>query len=167
MNLSRLIAAAFDHRERPADTTFRTAPQTGDVADAEWFAGREWAQISWEDWTNHVGAFYTFTPTAFTYYLPSILILSADRPREWFSPADALLQILDRSAEVRYWDNFLITRLIGLKADEYLALKSWVLHLSADSAYLDQVDRAFDTLNLLEQEIERSRNLVRRTEQGK
>jgi hypothetical protein len=139
------------------------APSTCDVCDAQWFAGRDWSELDWDEWIAHSSAFYTFTPQAFAYYLPSIMLLSASRPNDWFAPADSLLQILDRSPAVENWDAFLTTRLVGLKCDEYEAIKAWLLHLSAGSAYLDHLDRSFDTVDLLEHETERLRRVVRRS----
>lgn len=160
MNLSEQITRAFAHRAKPSSTVHTDAAATCDVADAKWFVDRNYSSITWNDWIDHSSAFYTFHPLAFAYYLPSILLLSAARPNEWFAPADSLLQILDRSPVVANWDNFLRTRLIGLTSDEYAAIKSWLLYLSSGSMYQEQIDRAFDTMDLLEMETLRLRRVI-------
>lgn len=161
MSLENKIVSAFAHRRMPVKLIEERGPPTSEQADALCFAQRAWPDVTWEDWVNHSGAVYAFTPEAFSYYLPGVLILSMQRRDEWFPPADSLLHMLDRSPVVEYWDFFLTTRLVGLHAAEYEVLKEWLLQLSDDSVYGDSVNRSFDTVDLLHRETERLRKIIR------
>jgi hypothetical protein len=165
MNLDQQIDQAFGHRAKPKVVLTPNYPVASDAEDALWFSGRDWREITWEDWERHRDALYAFTPEAFGYYLPSILSLSSQRPDKWFWPADALLQVLDRSPIVEYWDAFLTTRLLGLQSAEYEALKGWLLSLSGqkDSGSEDALGRAFETVDLLQRETDRVRAVLRAT----
>lgn len=163
MSLCQQIEQAFGYRSKPNRLVEPKIPVTPEQKDALWFDGRDWREITRKDWGNHRDALYAFTPEAFAYYLPSILCLSSQSPSQWFSPTDTLLQILDRSPVVEYWDAFIVTRLVGLKAMEYEALKSWLMWLAEhqDSNSEDALGRAFDTVDLLQKETTRVRDMVR------
>lgn len=158
MNLSEKIERAFAARRKPSRLVELRDPVTPEQRDALWFENREWHEITWADWEAHPDAFYAFTPEAFAYYLPSVLALSAQFPDRWFWPADALLQVLDRSPVIEYWDEFLTTRLMGLQAPEYEVLTEWLLALSEHGtvALEDSLGRAFDTVDLLQKETARA-----------
>ena len=128
-------------------------------------AARRWdskVSVTWDEWEAHRDAFFSFTPEAFAYYLPSILCLSIQFPGQWFAPVDSLLKILDRSPVVEYWDAFVVTRLVGLKTTEYEALKEWLLWLSDQPMLGSEEDlgRALDTIDLLQSETNRVRLMV-------
>lgn len=165
MTLQNQIEKAFGERAIPIKLIEIKNPVTPEQKDALWFRGQDWKAIAWEDWDGHPDAIYTFTPEAFAYYLPSIIYLSIQFPDKWFSPVDSLLRVLDRSPVVEYWDSFIVTRLIGLKQEEYQVLKEWILWLSENNPAGLEVDfgRAFDTIDLLENETNRVRKFSRST----
>jgi hypothetical protein len=162
MNLQQRIKQAFADRAKPTRLIDAQEPVTPDQKDSLWFSGREWQDVTWDDWESHRDALYAFTPEAFAYYLPSILCLSSQSPEKWFWPADSLLQVLDRSPVVEYWDSFILTRLVGLKTPEYEVLKEWLLVLSEQQGINseDTLGRAFDTVNLLQNETSRVRMMI-------
>jgi hypothetical protein len=151
------IIETFGCRPKPDELVAPCEPVTSDQHDALSLGERTWQELTWDDWTKHSGAFYAFLPDAFRYYLPSILTLSIERPDQWFFPADGLMQILDRSPTIGYWDAFLTDRLLGLRACEYEVLSEWLLVVSQYEAIAlqDAVNRAFDTVALLQQESQR------------
>jgi|JI6StandDraft_1071083.scaffolds.fasta_scaffold170594_2 hypothetical protein len=157
MNFHEKVEQAFKHRPKPVNVIGISGPLTTEYVDALWFTDRDWKEITWEDWELHRDAVYAFTPEAFAYYLPSILILSSQRPTEWFWPADALLQVLDRSPTVAYWDDFLLTRFMGLRVAEYEVLSEWLVYLSEHESFAapETLARSFDTINLLQKETEK------------
>lgn len=122
------------------------------------------AEIYWEDWDSHPDAFYAFVPEAFIYYLPSILASTVKQPESWLQSADALLGILDRSAEVDHWDAFITTRLLGLKAPEYEVIKAWLLSISSRTDLVDEdsLMRAYETVDLLQRETAKLRGRLAR-----
>lgn len=158
MTLREKIVKAFGYRLQPDEVVEPHGRATCDQRDALSLGERAWQELSWEDWTEHSGAFYAFLPDAFRYYLPSILTLSIERPEQWFSPADALVQILDRSPTVEYWNDFLTDRLLGLRACEYDVLSEWLLSVAQNDvvASPEAMGRAFDTVALLQQESHRA-----------
>jgi hypothetical protein len=163
LNLHKQTEKAFSERSIPTTLVEIKTPVSPEQKDALWFRGQDWKAITWEDWDGHPDAIYTFTPEAFAYYLPSIICLSIQFPDKWFFPVDSLLRVLDRSPVVEYWDSFIVTRLIGLKQEEYQVLKEWILWLSENTPAGLEVDfdRAFDTVDLLENETNRVRKFSR------
>lgn len=162
MTLSDEIECAFGMRLKPSRLVDVRNPVTPEQNDALWFSGRDWREIAWQDWDAHSDAFYAFTPTAFVYYLPSILSVTTRNPEKWLGAADALLGILNRSPDVYRWDNFVEKRLIGLGAAEYEAIKAWILSLSGTTVFGDEdaLARAYETVDLLQRETDRVRRSI-------
>jgi hypothetical protein len=162
MTLQDRIENAFKHRSMPDRTVATKSGLTPDVLEATWFAGRDWHDLSQRDWELHRDAIYHFTVEAFQYYLPSILLLTADGQRYLFV-ADGIISCLDRSPTTAYWDEFLTSRFLGLADQEYEVLKVWLLTLSgrSDGRTEDQLARAYETVELLQQETARLRSGLR------
>lgn len=156
------IERAFSRRSMPTNFVQVKEPITPEQKDALRLAGRDWHDLTWDDWSRNPDAIYAFTPEAFTYYLPSVLSVTAINRDRWLSVADALLQMLDRSPEVYQWDLFMTKRLLGLQPEEYEVIKEWLLSLSGCCFVSeDALVRSFETVDLLERETERvRRNLV-------
>jgi hypothetical protein len=38
-----------------------------DIEDALWFTGRDWQEITWQNWQEHSSAIHFFVPDAFAY----------------------------------------------------------------------------------------------------
>jgi hypothetical protein len=94
--------------------------------------------------------------------LPSILLVTARNPGNWLGAADALLGVLNRSPDIYHWDNFIEKRLFALEAEEYEAIKAWVLSLSGTEIFGDEdaLARSYETVDLLQRETERVRRLL-------
>jgi hypothetical protein len=153
MRFALKIEAAFENRKLPNFTTEQAAFTTPEQRDAMWFHGRDWRDLTRTDWEGRSDAFYSFSPEAFVYYLPSILKISSERPEEPFPPADSMLCILDRSPVVDNWDEFLISRMSRLTFSEYATISEWLIRLLENNFPYDQagISRAFDTIQLLDQ----------------
>lgn len=151
MILKDRVVSAFNRRVMPPRMELHT-PSTTEELDLLWFNGQNWRNITFEDWRKHPDAFYFFTPEAFAYYLQSIICISLKHFQEWFYPVDILLSILDRSPQVEYWDDFMLSRVGALYPEEYEVLKLWILWLSENSQIYPNIDlgRVFDTVDLLE-----------------
>jgi hypothetical protein len=80
------IESAFSSRAKPAQVRLADGVFQLDfeVEEALWFSGRDWHELTWQDWQEHSSAIYFFDSEAFAYYLPSVLLLSAQRPSEEF-----------------------------------------------------------------------------------
>ncbi len=167
MTLREEIERAFARRQMPSEIVGPEAllHVDSDVGDALWFAGRDWHDVTWNDWEQHSSAIYFFSHDAFAYYLPSLLALSSERSDQWLWPADSLIQSLDRSPCTEGWDDHFCEQFLGLFSEEYDVLKRWLLQLSVFSTYHrhgafgsgDNLGRAFDTVDLLQKETVRRR----------
>lgn len=74
-NLIDRISTAFPINPAPAESSL-FVPNNAE----EWqnqqvrpFRGRRWTELALDDLSGHTGAFYSFTPEAFCYYLPALL----------------------------------------------------------------------------------------------
>src|SRR5262245_37188551 len=128
MTLAEKIERVFAHRAKPdavVDMTNRFQIDS-DVEEALWFTAREWHSITWDDWLEHSSAIYFFDSEAFAYYLPSLLLLSAQRPSEELMTADSLISQLDCSPDPEGWPEGLATRFLELNWIELQVLKEWL-----------------------------------------
>jgi hypothetical protein len=137
MNLAEKIERAFAGRRMPVDLVEPAdliCPDS-DVEDTLWFTGRDWHQITWQDWQAHSSAFYFFVPDAFAYYLPSLLLLSSQNPGDTLMAADSLISELDRSPDPQWWTDGLVRRFLGLNSAELSVLKEWLLQVCEYISY--------------------------------
>jgi hypothetical protein len=167
--LSEKIERVFSTRPTPAHV--RLADEViqldDDVEDALWFSGRDWHELTWQNWQEHSAAIFFFDPEAFAYYIPSILLLSAQNPNESLNAADSLIGELDRTPDPEEWSEAFVSRFLELNLAELDMLKEWLLEVCeyvpyrrsgiAASGPGDTFGRAFDTLDLLRKEVERRR----------
>ena len=163
-NLQDRVQKAFAHRARPQSVLAPSRFMGCDEEDTLWFTGRDWRELSADDWNQHHGASAFFTHEAFAYYLPSILSLSAGGRCDLID-ACSIISSLDRSPTIAYWDENLTRRFLGLTNEEYDVLKEWLLSFSGcdDVHYAeDALMRAYETVDLLQRETDR----IRRESQG-
>jgi hypothetical protein len=169
MKLAEKIERAFAERQMPLNLVeaANLAHPDSDVEDALWFTGRDWHELRWQDWQGHSSAIYFFVPDAFAYYLPSVMILSLQNPAEELMVADALISELDCSPDPEGWTDALVSRFLLLNRAELDVMREWLLQLCEYAPYKsygiaasgpgDKFGRAFDTLDLLQKEVERRR----------
>jgi hypothetical protein len=171
MGLAEVIEKAFAGREMPAKVTDSdcSIPMHPDVEDVLWFSGRNWRDISWNDWKEHADALCFFTRDALAYWLPSVLLLSIQRPGEYLASASILIKILgslDWSPSPDYWRDYFRARFVGLRTEEYEAIKEWLLFISNLESYRkyinmkpgpgDIFERAIETVCLAQRESRRA-----------
>ena len=167
MTLAEKIERVFSHRPKPAQVRLDDGVIQLDfeVEEALWFSGRDWRELTWQDWQEHSSAIYFFDPEAFAYYLPSVLVLSAHNPSVSLFAADSLINELDQSPDTEGWKLGLASRFLVLNSAELAVLKEWLLQVCeyvpykrwgiAGSGPGDTFGRAFDTVDLLQKEVER------------
>lgn len=167
MKLADKIERAFAGRQIPLNLVdaANLAHPDCDVEDALWFSGRDRDELRWQDWQEHSSAIYFFVPDAFAYYLPSVMVLSLQNPVEDLSVADAVISYLDCSPDPEGWTDGLASRFLLLNRAELDVLKEWLLQLCEYEPYRgyglaasgpgEKFGRAFDTLDLLQKEVER------------
>ena len=166
MTLAEKIADVFSSRVKPAQVIADDVTQLdSDVDEALWFSGRDWHELTWQDWQEHSCAFYFFRPEAFAYYLPSLLVLAVQNQKDSLNAADSLISELDCSPDLDGWPVGLADRFLVLNSSELNVLKEWLLQVCGYIPYKgvgpsasgpgDRLGRAFDTLTLLQKEIEK------------
>ena len=169
--LIELIERSFGHRLIPAKAIEMEGRLQidSDIDDALWFQGRDWRDLTLEDWRRKHWGFNFLSPEGYVYYLQSILILTLRNPKEYPDLAvDSFLWKLDRSPGVENLDPAIYDRYLPLTNEEFEALKQWILwacenipdvfYGAASGGPGDGFGRAFDTLTLLQAEAERFRN---------
>jgi hypothetical protein len=169
VKLSERIERVFSTRPKLAQV--RLADEViqldDDEEDALWFSGRDWHELTWQNWQEHSDAIFFFDPEAFAYYLPSILLLSAQNPNESLNAADSLIGELDPTPDPEAWSEAFVSRFLELNLAELDTLTEWLLQVCeyipyrgsgiAASGPGDTIGRAFDTVHLLRKEVERRR----------
>src|SRR5579863_4234858 len=171
MGLAEIIANAFAEREMPAKVTDSdcTPPIDSDVVDTLWFSGKNWREITWNDWKGHDVALSFFTQDALAYWLPSVLLLSLQRPGEYLSSAAYLIRTFGSrnwAPSPDHWKDYFRVRFVGLRTEEYEAIKEWLLFMSSLETYRkylnvkpgpgDIFERAIETVCLAERESQRA-----------
>jgi hypothetical protein len=156
------IERAFGWRDIPSSAIDRASilQFDSDVEDADWFSGKEWCELTLEDWRTHMCAYTFMSSEAAPYYLPSLLIISAQKPEEWISSLDSLIIGLDCTPEWGVQDERIRARYLGWKIEEYEALQEWFLFMSEHAPDLafgtsgpgDSFGRAFELVELLKRE---------------
>ena len=158
------IEKAFAERPKPLEVIDPNVTQfDSDVDEALWFAGRDWHELRWKDWIEHSAALLFFSREAFAYYLPSLLLLSAQNPADWSYAVDSLIGELDRSPSVEGWNEHFTRRFLGLRREELDVLKEWLLCLCGSTSYRgygyaacgpgERFARAFETVDLIQKEL--------------
>ena len=181
MGLAEVIEKAFAGREMPAKVTDSDCsdPIDSDVADVLWFSGRNWREITWNDWKKHDTALSFFTQDALAYLLPSVLLLSLQRPGEYLPAAGYLIRTFGSrywAPSPEYWKDYFRIRFVGLRTEEYEAVKEWLLFVKNLETYRkyrnikpgagDIFERALETVSLAQRETSRASNTRHREDEG-
>jgi len=144
------IEIAFARRKRPSTvTTILVNSSLRD--DARHFEGMDWTHVSAEDWHRWSDAFFGFSPAAFVYFLPSLLIVSLESSERWLGPADSLVSSLDTSADPDIWAVWFSERFPMLTLPELEVLSGWLtIYLNGETADAgSKLVRAQDTIMML------------------
>ena len=147
-----LINSAFANRAPPLVLTDSMQLSDCEYAEVMSFQGLSRQDVTFSQVERCSDAVFWFSPEAFCYYLPGILVAGLKETR-WDSNAyDSLIGCLDRSPEPDYWDDFFIPRWPLLSAEEIDAVAAWVRWLAIvqpDETHGNIYERVQDTLTLL------------------
>src|ERR1700730_13893937 len=84
-NFTDKIEYVFSSRPKPAQV--RLADEVFqldfEVEEALWFSGRDWHEITWQDWQEHSSAIYFFDPEAFASRFLGLNRAERDVLKEW------------------------------------------------------------------------------------
>lgn len=154
-NPAQVMAAfrdAFASRSMP--TVMTTSMQLSDVEYEEVmaFSGKTWDAVTFDMVDRYADAVFWFAPEAFCYYLPGFLAAGLQADRRDSNAFDALIGMLDRSAEPDYWDEFFVERWPLLSVDELDAVVLWMRWFEEPDVFFPNTfERVQATLSLLKQ----------------
>lgn len=151
MNLVSQISTAFSARVSPATVIPPSHPTTHEYIEALHFQGRDWREITCDEWASYSDAIYAFSPSAFCYFLPGMLSSQVREQRADLLITSALLNMLDRSPNMDTWDDFFVERWPLLTTEECRAVQQWILWLANQSIGFDDdtLMRSYETLEIL------------------
>ena len=153
MELTEKITAAFSHRKKPAVLSTSTSAALCEYTAKELnnFAHKTWYEIDCDLIDDSVDGIASFTGDAYCYFLPGILIAGIESGNRNLSAFDRIIDKLDRSPVVEYWDDSFLSRWPLLTTTEISAVQEWL------QWYFDEEfdewgnthERCFETLELL------------------
>jgi hypothetical protein len=144
MRLDIQIKEAFTGRTMPShainpqlDTSFLGPDET----DAFWFQGRDWRELTRDDWQRHYCGIFFFTADALAYYLPSIMLHSMGRQSDVFLAADSLVLVLEGRTPVAEKCQHHSCDCLALSSEERGAVVRWMRYLRSTSEFKTGVQR--------------------------
>ncbi|MWP62968.1 hypothetical protein [Gilliamella sp. Pas-s25] len=150
------ITTAFSWRERPKDMwelsfEYSKIIMPDDEIALKQFLGKNWSDITLDIYMNYVDALYAFTPLAYAYYLPGLLITTAkdiatDEKGDRRELINTVIFPLMNFEEILS-DSYRFDRWAKLTVDEYLAIKDWLMWVTKDDIYQEE-DVVYSLINL-------------------
>lgn len=148
-----LIRDAFAERPRPEVMTTSLQLSDLELAEVMAFHGMRWQEVTFDHVERYGDAVYGFAAEAFCYYLPGILSACLREGRWNANVCDSLINMLDRSPEPYYWDDFFLPRwprLSDVELDAVAAWTSW-LELVRPEVFDNAYERVREQLRLLKE----------------
>ncbi|WP_147455628.1 hypothetical protein [Solilutibacter pythonis] len=152
MNMVDCIKSAFAWRVKPVKAVADNVIESEITLDAMEFEGKFFWEISYKDLEKYHDAIYGFSPEAFQYYLPGIMMAIVDVLNYDSLILSSILDMLDRGGAPSTWEKFFIDRWLGFTQEEYSVILDWLLCISEgcqDPFQEAQMGKAFDTVALL------------------
>jgi len=146
------IARAFADRTPP--TLLTDSKQLSDVEYDEVmsFESMRWQDVTFDQIERNSDAVFWFSPEAFCYFLPGLMLAGLKENRVDANCYDALIGMLDRSAEPDSWDDFFQPRwplLTVAQVDAVTAWAKWLQSVQPDAFHSNTFERVGNTLALL------------------
>jgi hypothetical protein len=146
------IRDAFASRSIPTVMTTSVQLSGLEYEEVMAFSGKSWDVVTFDMVERYADAVFWFAPKAFCYYLPGFLAAGLQAGRRDSNAYDALIGMLDRSAEPDNWDEFFVERWPLLSADELDAVALWMQWFEESDVYFPNTfERVLETLSLLKQ----------------
>ena len=135
------IEKAFSGRARPKDMHQLSLNYTkiimhDDMVALKQFLGKDWRDITFEIYKEYLDALYVFTPSAYAYYLPGLLITTANVKTDEFLINSVIFSLMDYEKIIT--DSYLYERWAKLTIDEYIVIKEWLRWISRNEIYNNQ-----------------------------
>ncbi|QJD68632.1 hypothetical protein HG421_13605 [Xanthomonas campestris pv. badrii] len=146
------IKKSFANRSKPSQVIFLSHSSTHEYIEAAQFEKLIWEEVDSDLMEKASDAIYGLSAEAFVYFLPGFLSTGLRHDRVDYLIYDALISMLDRGMGETGWNDFFRQRWLLLNQQELLAFSEWLLWLSdksSDYFFEGNLDRSFDTVNLL------------------
>lgn len=154
MNLLTKIHTAFSWRSRPQVLAVSNALSSSELATLDVFSCQSWRDINGDLWEKYFDVMTLLSPEAFCYFLPGILKASVEEEEPNLIVAVSIVEMLDRSPDPAWWDEFFLARWPNLSRSECLVLQEWLYWLAKfkrRSVSDDSLERAVQTVELLKE----------------
>jgi hypothetical protein len=151
--LIQSAADAFGWRSPPDKLTDSVQIGAEDMADLVTFARNSWAETTVVLWEQHFDVIHYFSPLAFCYYLPGVIKATVEANEANLVVVGSVIGQLDRSPTPAWWDDHFLSRWPLLTAPELDVMQAWIIWLTTcghNPFWQGELDRAFDTLSLLQ-----------------
>lgn len=152
VNTLNIIQSAFKNRSKPRLFVLSKQIAEHEYADIMELSDRHWSTINCSWLEKHFEFIYWLKPESFCYYLPGIFCASIKENMPELIVNHSIIEILDRSSDPSFWDDFFNDRFSRLDIEECKALQEWILWLSSFNKISisdSSLSRAFDTVDLL------------------
>lgn len=148
---SNLLQASFPVRPVPSELLSDRNLADCDSAEAALLLGVDWTRVDDDFWRDHWSAYSALSPSAFVYYLPSMLEFSIDDSYELLR--DNLINLFNTSGDPSIFPEFMSERMALLKLNQIKCLISWSDIMSKNSYFKDknEENRVVYTLMVLEE----------------
>jgi len=151
-DFSLTILDAFGERRRPISIIESKQLSDHEIAEFSAFGSLSWNEVNGDLWHQHFDIVSFLSPEAFCYFLPGVLKASFEENEPNLIVVSSIINMLDRSAQPEWWDEFFLARWSLLTIPEGEVIQAWLFWLSTlkNRSYSDEsLERASMTLSLL------------------
>ncbi|MGX5175286.1 hypothetical protein ACUR5C_14800 [Aliikangiella sp. IMCC44653] len=151
MNVIELFKSSFGSRAKPEILTDSRQLTEDEMNEVQQIEQLDWDNLDCELLKRSYDVLNWLSPEAFMYYLPRICAVGVEGDKRDFLIYDSLLQMLDRSPNEGYWDDFFKKRFLGLSKQELTVIQEWIFWLTEEENLFDEltVERSIETLELV------------------
>lgn len=146
------IVEAFRSRKKPTILVGSNELTCDEIEGVHAVGAYSWEETTGDLWEMHSDVLSWFSPSAFCYYVPGVMVSSIRDNEPNLIVVSNLVAMLDRSPNPNWWDEFFVERWPLLTTKECSVLREWLIWLSSVGASsLDEngLDRALETVELL------------------
>jgi hypothetical protein len=152
MNILENIQKFSSHSEKPFFSVKSISADPSEINAINTLISKEWNDITCDFLESSFDIFLILPESLFKYYLPRIMFCSVEEDCPNLIINHSLVNMLDRSPNQEYWDEYFIKRWGGYNSFQYDVIEEWLIWISSNpkSGFSEEsVDRAFDTVMLL------------------
>jgi len=147
-----IIYKSFSWRARPKAYISSNELTVSETQLVDSFIKFERNKLSIDILERYSDVVFLLSPSAFVYYLPGFMEVSVLEETVDYLICDSIIQMLDRSAQPDYWDEFFCDRWMNLTKDEYSDVRAWIEWMdgiNSDTFFSESLCRSYVTVELL------------------